>query len=87
MNRSRTVRAVLAAPILAAGVLATTLTGAGPAVAQPTSGSACTSMAMPATQSDTGTPNSLTRAGQVGAANAPAQTPDAPMDCTAASHG
>jgi hypothetical protein len=87
MNRTRTIRAILAAPILAAGVLATTLTAAGTAVAQPTSGSACTSMAMPETQSNAGTPNSLTRAGQVGTANAPAQAPDAPMDCTAAGHG
>jgi hypothetical protein len=44
-------------------------------------------MAMPGTQAPTGSPDSLTRAGQVSAANAPAASPDAPMDCTAASHG
>jgi hypothetical protein len=44
-------------------------------------------MAMPGTQASAGNPNALTRAGQVGAANAPAASSDAPMDCTAASHG
>lgn len=85
-NRNRTVRAILAAPILSAGVLAGTLTAAIPAVAEPTSG--CSGMSMPATQADAGSPNSLTRAGQVGAAGAPAASaPDAPMDCAAQSHG
>lgn len=87
MTRNRTFRAILAAPILSAGVLAATLSAASPAIAQPTSGSACAGMAMPAAQAPSGTPNSLTRAGQVGAVTAPAASSDAPMDCTAESHG
>lgn len=86
-TRTRTIRAILAAPIISAGILASALNAAAPAIASPTSGSACASMAMPGTQAPTGSPDSLTRAGQVSAANAPAPSPDAPMDCTAASHG
>ena len=85
MIRTRTIRAILAAPIISAGVLAATLSTATPAVAE--SATACPSMAMPGTQASAGNPNALTRAGQVGAANAPAASSDAPMDCTAASHG
>lgn len=85
MNRTRTIRAILAAPIISAGLLTATLSAATPAVAEPATG--CSSMAMPATQAPAGNPNTLTRAGQVGAANAPAASSDAPMDCTAASHG
>ncbi len=85
MNRTRTIRAIVAAPIISAGVLAASLSGATPAVAAPATG--CSSMAMPSTQASAGNPNTLTRAGQVGAANAPSASTDAPMDCTAASHG
>lgn len=87
MIRTRTIRTILAAPILAAGVLAATFSVAAPATADPMSGPGCPSMAMPGTQASAGTPSALTRAGQVGAASAPQSSADAPMDCTAASHG
>lgn len=86
-NRTRTISAILSAPILSAAVLTVAVSAATPAVAQPASGTACASMAMPGTQAAAGNPNSLTRAGQVGAANSPAPSVDAPMDCTAQSHG
>lgn len=87
MTRTRTFRAILAAPILAAGVLGATFSVAAPATAEPVSGSGCTSMAMPGTQATAGNPNALTRAGQVGGVNAPQASTDAPMGCSAASHG
>ena len=80
------IRSILATPILAGGILAATLTAAGTAVAAPDSGS-CGSMAMPSTQAAAGGPSSLTRAGQVGAATAPAASaPDSPMGCSAQGH-
>lgn len=86
MTRTRTIRA-LAAPIISAGILASALFAATPAIAEPMSGSDCPSMAMPGTQASAGNPSVMTRAGQIGAANAPQASADAPMDCTAASHG
>lgn len=86
MNRTRTIRAILAAPIISAGVLAATVTVAAPAAAQPATG--CSSMAMPANQAPAGSPNMMTRAGQVGMVTAPqAGSTDGTMDCNAASHG
>lgn len=86
-NRTRTISAILAAPILSAAVLTAAVSAATPAVAQPTTGTACASMAMPSTQAAAGSPNSMTRAGQIAAANSPAPSVDAPMDCNAQSHG
>lgn len=87
MNRTRTISAILAAPILSAAILTAAVSAATPAVAQPTTGTACASMAMPGTQATAGSPNSMTRAGQIAAASGPAASPDAPMNCSAESHG
>ena len=86
-TRTRTIRAILAAPILSAAVLTAAVSAATPAVAQPATGTACASMAMPGTQAPAGSPNLMTRAGMIAAANGPAASTDAPMDCSAASHG
>jgi hypothetical protein len=55
---------------------------------QPTTGTQCSSMSMPAGQADAAAANPLTRAGQIGAAgNAPASSGSGAMDCQAVGHG
>ena len=87
MNRNitRRITTALTGTITAAGIFAGSLVlGAAEAGAQPTTGTQCSSMSMPAGQADAATPNPLTRAGQIGAAgNAPAPGANGAMDCQA----
>ena len=59
---------------------------ASTAEAQPATDAQCTSMAMPSGQGAP-SPNSLTRAGQIGAATGAGGAQSMPADCTPASHG
>ena len=96
MNRTITRRitaaiaAAIAAPVAAAGIFlgSMTLGTAASALAEPTTSTECSSMAMPATQAGTTNPNPLTRAGQIAAARNPA-TPGGAMDmgCPVVGHG
>ena len=92
MNRTitRRITAAIAAPIAAAGIFlgSMTLGAAASAVAEPTTSTECSSMAMPATQVGATNPNPLTRAGQIAAARTPAG-PGGTMDmsCPVVGHG
>ena len=82
-RRSAIIAGMLAAPLMAAGLLLGT---AAIAEAQPATDAQCTSMTMPSGQS-AASPNSLTRAGQIGAATGAGGAQSMPVDCTPASHG
>jgi hypothetical protein len=88
-NVTRRITTALAGVIAAAGIFAGSLVlGATEAGAQPTTGTQCSSMSMPAGQADAAAANPLTRAGQIGAAgNAPASSGSGAMDCQAVGHG
>jgi uncharacterized cupredoxin-like copper-binding protein len=92
MNRTanRRLAALIARPVLAAGIVLGGMTlGLAPqAFAEPAPAPQCSSMAMPNTQAGASNPNPLTRAGQVGAAGAPASTSGSmDMNCQAVGHG
>ena len=92
MNRTANHRlaALIARRVLAAGIMLGGITfGLAPqAFAAPAPAPQCSSMAMPNTQAGASNLNPLTRAGQVGAAGAPASTSGSmDMNCQAVGHG
>jgi hypothetical protein len=85
-----TIHRRIAASAAAAGIFLGSM-ALGPitaAVAEPGPTTQCSSMTMPSTTADANVSNSLTRAGQVGAASAPASSGgSAEMMCTPIGHG
>lgn len=88
MNRS--IHRRIAASAAAAGIFLGSM-AFGPitaAVAEPTPTTECSSMTMPNTSADANASNPLTRAGQVGAANAPTSSGGSMgMTCAPIGHG
>ena len=84
----RSFAATAAAPLIAAGIFLGSMTIAGPTIAGAQPGDTrCSGMAMTDGR-NTPEPNGLTRAGQVGAATAPAPGDGSmTVNCQPASHG